>query len=166
MFNKKGISPLIATVLVIGFTIVLAALVIQWGGQLVDKIKGETEVTSELSLTCSTGLTELKITKAEKDPFVNPNVIKVTIDNKNDQVIEDIVFRKYHVDGTVITFDSAKGLAAFGVEPFTVGLVEANPALNIQAEDIDTINEIGVLVKVKVGTDTKICPGLEKKAQV
>lgn len=34
MRNKKGISPLIATVLLIGFTIVLAALVMRWGGTL------------------------------------------------------------------------------------------------------------------------------------
>ncbi|MFH1377019.1 MAG: archaellin/type IV pilin N-terminal domain-containing protein, partial [Candidatus Woesearchaeota archaeon] len=30
MYNKRGISPLIATVLIIGFTIVLAVLVIAW----------------------------------------------------------------------------------------------------------------------------------------
>ncbi|MBU1246318.1 MAG: archaellin/type IV pilin N-terminal domain-containing protein [Nanoarchaeota archaeon] len=29
--GKRGISPLIATVLLIGFTIVLAALVFRWG---------------------------------------------------------------------------------------------------------------------------------------
>ena len=35
--NKKGISPLIASVLLIGFTIVLAFLVFKWGGELFEK---------------------------------------------------------------------------------------------------------------------------------
>ena len=35
MLNKKGISPLIATVLIIGFTIVIAVLVITWVNNLV-----------------------------------------------------------------------------------------------------------------------------------
>ena len=35
--NKKGISPLIATVIIIGLTIVLAALVVTFGTNLVKK---------------------------------------------------------------------------------------------------------------------------------
>ena len=42
--KKRGISPLIATVLIIGFTIVLAAVVIQWGGFLVNKLKQDSEL--------------------------------------------------------------------------------------------------------------------------
>ena len=38
--KKRGISPLIATVLLIGFAIVLAALVFRWGGEF---FKGQTE---------------------------------------------------------------------------------------------------------------------------
>ena len=30
--SKRGISPLIATVLIVGFTIALAAMIITWGG--------------------------------------------------------------------------------------------------------------------------------------
>ena len=41
---KRGISPLIATVLIIGFTIVLAAVVIRWGG---DFLTGTTEESLE-----------------------------------------------------------------------------------------------------------------------
>lgn len=54
--NKKGISPLIATVLVIGFTIVLAALVITWGTRLFKTTVEETEAESKFTLACTTGL--------------------------------------------------------------------------------------------------------------
>ena len=42
--KKRGISPLIATVLIIGFTIVLAAAIFQWGGSLVNKLKQDSEL--------------------------------------------------------------------------------------------------------------------------
>jgi flagellin-like protein len=39
--NKKGISPLIATVLIIGFTVALAAIIMTWGTTFSDKWKLE-----------------------------------------------------------------------------------------------------------------------------
>ncbi|MEK6861177.1 MAG: archaellin/type IV pilin N-terminal domain-containing protein [Nanoarchaeota archaeon] len=44
MRNKKGISPLIATVLLIGFTVALAAVIMTWG---LDYIKGTTKKVDE-----------------------------------------------------------------------------------------------------------------------
>ena len=56
MKGKKGISPLIATVLIIGFTIVLAALVITWGTGLFKRTVAETETVSKFNLLCTTGV--------------------------------------------------------------------------------------------------------------
>ena len=36
--NKKGISPLIATVLILGFTVALAAIIMTWGTDFTKKI--------------------------------------------------------------------------------------------------------------------------------
>ena len=52
MKSKKGISPLIATVLLIGFTIVLAALVMRWGGQFVQGTTQSTGCASEGQIAC------------------------------------------------------------------------------------------------------------------
>lgn len=54
--NKKGISPLIATVLLIGFTIVLAALVFQWGGQLFKSIQTQTGCESQGRISCTSNV--------------------------------------------------------------------------------------------------------------
>ena len=53
MINKKGISPLIATVLLIGFTIVLAALVIRWGSELVTTLTQEQSCQNEATISCT-----------------------------------------------------------------------------------------------------------------
>ena len=41
--NKKAVSPLIATVLIIGFTVALAAIVMTWAGGFMRQTIGETE---------------------------------------------------------------------------------------------------------------------------
>ncbi len=69
-FNKKGISPLIATVLIIGFTIVIAALVITWGTKLFKDTVSQTESTSKFSLVCTTGL-KLDVTRVNP---INPAI--------------------------------------------------------------------------------------------
>ena len=53
MRNKKGISPLIATVLLIGFTVALAGIVITWGSNFVKNITSGTEERTESTLACA-----------------------------------------------------------------------------------------------------------------
>jgi flagellin-like protein len=71
--NKKGISPLIATVLIIGFTIVIAVLVITWINNLVtdetDNVACESDALSKCinnvvsySAAHTTGTTNVKLT--------------------------------------------------------------------------------------------------------
>src|SRR3989338_9180439 len=55
MSKRKGISPLIATVLVIGFTIVIAAMVITWGTKLFKDTAEETGKLSVFNLLCNSG---------------------------------------------------------------------------------------------------------------
>jgi len=85
--NKKGISPLIATVLVIGFTIVLAAMVITWGTKLFKTTVEETEAESKFTLACTTGLKVEVVRNA-----LAPDVFSVTLRNNNQQrAIDDFV---------------------------------------------------------------------------
>ena len=87
MKNKKGISPLISTVLIVGFTIVLAVLVISWINQTVNNTTDNTDCQVEAESLClgvvgdlemsntgtaftisnlgSTNLTEVKIVQSD-----------------------------------------------------------------------------------------------------
>ena len=99
--NKKGISPLIATVLVIGFTIVLAALVIQWGTQLFKTTTTETGKTSQFSLLCTTGYNV-------EYSFVKNGVasIDITAKNQNEKTISGFLFVAKTDKGTTKTYVS------------------------------------------------------------
>lgn len=78
MKTKKGISPLIATVLIIGFTIVVAAMVIVWGTDLFKKTVTETEKTSQLSKACSS--TNIEVLNYKLNP---DNTVDLTLKNSN-----------------------------------------------------------------------------------
>ncbi|MBS3168049.1 hypothetical protein J4216_02925 [Candidatus Woesearchaeota archaeon] len=102
--NKKGISPLIATVLVIGFTIVLAALVITWGTKLFRTTVDDTASASKFNLACTTGF---KIdTEVVRDPSTLsggtvpnpavPDTLAIRIKNRNqDQEVSGFRFILY-----------------------------------------------------------------------
>ena len=98
--NKKGISPLIATVLVIGFTIVLATLVIQWGGGLFRDVQERTGVTAELNEKCSTQLVNLDVSPARRTKNTDDYVF--TIDNLNQINVKKFDFRFYKTDGDAV----------------------------------------------------------------
>ena len=156
MKSKKAISPLIATVLIIGFTIVLAAVVIQWGSQLVDQLKGQTQTTTELSLACSSGLTNLKITKAEITTGP-PKELKVTLDNPNEQVVSGLIFRKYFKDAngieTVTSNTNETDMNAYDKITYTI---------DTTGESLDDIVKLGVIPKVKLTDGSEKGCSLEK----
>ena len=98
--NKKGISPLIATVLIIGFTIVLAALVITWGTKLFKDTVTQTQATSKFNLARTSGLRMEVINKALDT--TNPSVYwNVTLRNNNqDTTINNFTVILNFIGGT------------------------------------------------------------------
>ena len=95
--NKKGISPLIATVLIIGFTIVLAALVITWGTKLFKSTVEQTGKTAEYSRICSTSV------NIEYTASVSGSDTKIVASNKASQGVEGFLFVAKNSDGTTAT---------------------------------------------------------------
>lgn len=54
--QKRGMTPLIATVLLIGFTVALAAVVMTWGFDFVKKQQDRVKDTTDTSLMCTNDL--------------------------------------------------------------------------------------------------------------
>jgi flagellin-like protein len=90
---KKGISPLIASVLLIGFTVALAVVVMTWGSGFVRDMTTSTERSAQSALKCTQ--LDFKITKL--DCLGN----KVTIENKGSIDIKSLSFRGYNSAGDV-----------------------------------------------------------------
>lgn len=89
--QKKGISPLIATVLLIGSTIALAALVMVWAQDLFRDITKDENIRTQLLLKCNT---EVKVSIPTQVKCVDPQ-LEVVIDNQNEADIHGFIFRVF-----------------------------------------------------------------------
>lgn len=120
--NKKGISPLIATVLLIGFTIVLAALVFKWGGVLFKETTQSTGCESQGRISCTSAVS-ISLGAVSFDDatnqitqlIVNNAVSSKKIKNFNVQVESD--------DGTITTKAVDPGLDLEPGQPVNLGTV-------------------------------------------
>ena len=134
---KKGISPLIATVLIIGFTIVVAALVFTWGIDLFKKVQGETSSDIEVKTYCMQSINPIL-----KNVGYTSNRIEAVIDNTGKESI--LGFRYRLIMGDKITNGKAtKATDAYGVTKYVIGfpagaipsLVEFFPIVKIKNKE-------------------------------
>ncbi|MBI2148541.1 hypothetical protein HYU23_02580 [Candidatus Woesearchaeota archaeon] len=159
--KKKGISPLIATVLIIGFTIVLAALVITWGTKLFKTTVGETETTSKLSLACTTGL-NIEITPDTSEK-ANKKLYLTMRNNNQDRSIDDFQFLLYTSAGAekVSVHGNAAGQfsSAAGTDAVAIKLefpVPKKYTINANS-DLATLNKVEVYPAFAIDGVTKAC---------
>ena len=144
--NKKGISPLIATVLIIGFTIVLAALVITWGTKLFQSTVSQTETTSKFSLACTTGLSleiipgaktetslELKMRNNNQDQAIDDFMFILSDAQKSEQVAKEKVESSDQTNklGFAVPKTYTLNKAEGGIAPNTATKVEVYPVFNL-----------------------------------
>lgn len=158
--TKKGISPLIATVLIIGFTIVIAALVITWGTNLFKKTQQQTGELSEINLACTEVLGGMTLT-ANVDAN-NPGMVSLTLDNGADREVSGFVVRVYSPDLTsaetsdtddpytqasITSSDGVYTVGASGLKTFQVSTT------------MDSVGKVGVRPKITIKGRLEQCPG-------
>ena len=105
MKSKKGISQLIATVLIIGFTVVLAAVIISWGSGFIRKTQEDVDVSTEVELACSKLTFDIaKVDCVNGDYGIAPdggNLSQITIKSNSNQDIAGFTFRGTDFNGNV-----------------------------------------------------------------
>ena len=114
--NKKGITPLIATVLLIGFTVALAGIVITWGGGFVERIQSGTDERTAQTLA---SISDLRL---EIEKVTCPDTI--SIENKGNLRIERSLLRFFNSDGEFIGDNSVDGIDKYELRTFVL-----NPAI-------------------------------------
>jgi flagellin-like protein len=100
MMNKKAVSPLIATVLLIAFAVALGAIVMNWGSGYVKSMQDYSKENSESMVRCSANVNlELEITKAIVDlDGTTPsrlNNLSISLDNKGGQNVPQFIIKLY-----------------------------------------------------------------------
>ena len=114
MHNNKGISPLIATVLLIGFTIVLGAMIITWGTDFFRSTTEKVDKDRENALLCTSRL-EFQIVDVKCAEG------KVFVENSGSIDIVEMKLRSHkRADGTVTVQDINQSINVFGKIPIDV----------------------------------------------
>ena len=147
--SKRGISPLIATVLLVGFTVALAAVVITWGGRFIQQTQDDVDRSTKLGLSCS------KLNFEIVSVACASLQMTVTINSNTDQIIDNVILRLTKNDGSVAVTQNA-----FSAPPLT-GFGTQNAVATVAVGDAyDTIE---VIAKVIVEGITETCQaGIEK----
>jgi len=147
--KKKGISPLIATVLILGFTVALAAVIMTWGMDFVETMQKGTEETSNVKVMCATevdfdiiGVCNTTLTEY-KTTIANNGAIDITQFTIRYYVTEADVKA---VTETFVTTPPA-GIAAFGLESEDVKLTGL----------VDGITLVEAIAWIKVGEESLAC---------
>ncbi len=114
MRKKKGISPLIATVLILGFTVALAAIIMVWGTRFTTSMQKQTEETANTQMKCATEV-DFRISNVCVLP--NNTGYKVTIDNSGQTKLDKLIVRFYAAADNMTT---TQNMFPTGVDSYAI----------------------------------------------
>lgn len=155
--NKKGIAPLIATVILVAFAVSLGALVINWNRQYVEDIADFSRDEGSTSVACSFDL-GLAITdvKGERQICIdNNNNILLTLENNKRNPIEEVRAR-------ITTNESIYGpmkidkISGDGIIEGIEGGYAQRGIIN-ESEFNGTIKQILIIPGIDVDGNTRFC---------
>lgn len=113
--KTKGVSPLVATVILAGFTVSLVALTILWSqGYLEERAQKEDKLS-----TTKMGCEEIKIGINEVYPGGDGSELHITIENKGSKDIDSFAMRI--TDSATESFEYRQALASLQSRDFVLG---------------------------------------------
>lgn len=145
--NKPALSPLVATILLVAFSIGLGALVMTWGEEYVEARADFVQGTREVTESCDA--ISFNVIRVSDLPQVciRGNTIEATVDNGPDKEIYDFHAR---VLGTETTYSDESTLT----EP----LRKLNAVkIMIKTPTIGTIKQVKLSPKVSVNNEIIFC---------
>ncbi|MEM4263982.1 MAG: archaellin/type IV pilin N-terminal domain-containing protein [Candidatus Woesearchaeota archaeon] len=145
--SKKGVSPLIATILLIVFSIALGAVVMSWGEAYIEE-KAEFVQTAETGTGCSSAHFSLVNIAGVPQICFRQNLIEMIIDNSPAIDIADIHTRivgskDVYVRESVLDSPLKKGSSKKVVFPIA---------------DVGEIKQIKFTPQVYIGNTLTMCP--------
>ena len=137
--DKKGISDLIATVLLIGFTVALAAIIITWGGRFIEDVTEQTSQRTDIALKCSR--LDFNIKRVVCDATFQ--IDEVEIQNDGQDTITMVTIRSSNSDDAQTDAGpDGKGIE-FSIGPLETGLVDVDSSV-AEPDEVQAIVSIDI----------------------
>jgi flagellin-like protein len=166
--TKKGISPLIATVLIIGFTVALAAVIMTWGSSFTKGMQKTTEESTQTQLVCAQEVS-LSIKSACIDKSTSK--LQVTLENKGSKDIIEAAWRFFETASKVEakTFKGAdldaseNAFKSYAISSYEITqLATPTKATEIKM-DPKLVTQIEIIPSVTVSGKKVTCAGASAK---
>lgn len=142
---KRGMSSLIATVLLIGFGITLTIFIINWGRGFIESTQEDVEQQSREKFSCTTDVAfEIKCNCSKSEDNLDECTFQVI--NNEDSIINKISYRLFRGDKFIVSdTESLEGLEPWDVsnyfiinDPKLQDIQADNIKLEVLATEIDT----------------------------
>ncbi len=124
--NKRGISPLIATVLLIAFAVALGAVVMNWGRSYIESTQTSVQEQADTEITCSTNVKIAAVSVGSTTKICyndTSHQVKFIIENTGRQTIKklkvQIINTNNTVNSTTIVQDIEPGELYSGTASYT-----------------------------------------------
>ncbi|MFH0936065.1 MAG: archaellin/type IV pilin N-terminal domain-containing protein [Candidatus Woesearchaeota archaeon] len=130
--KKRGVSPLIATVLLVGFVVALLVIVMLWGRGYIEEIKQKEGTVAEQKLSCATDIA-IDITGIN----VIGNNLDISIENQREK-IDAFTFRCTEESGNIKIVNLDSSLDAYSNNKFLIAC-------------LSTTKQVDVIPKLKIG---------------
>ncbi|MCD4759714.1 hypothetical protein K8R33_02410 [archaeon] len=149
MINKKGLSPLIATVLLVALVVVIAFLIFWWYGELIGDELEKSEITADQACVqdVSFRLSDGECTDGPTDDGLNSRMISFGVENDGEIRISS--FRAVVV-GDESTFNQE---IAQGVEQG----VSTRLSVVANIDELGTLLNLEIIPMISAGGTTKYC---------
>jgi len=170
--NKRGVSPLIATVLLIAFAVALGAIVMNWGRNYIESQQTSAEVTSTLEIECSTNV-EFDITNVDYNANTTLDAsdggLEITLENKRSKILRGFAFKLFDQNNRGITItkvstktNTTNNLNALEIKTYTITASELS---NYDLSNLGTLKKIVVVPYILPGenpaNDIQACVNYE-----
>ena len=138
--GKRGISPLVATVLLIAFSVALGAVVMSWGESYIEQRADFVSGRPEVGGACDTALVSIITVKDVPQACVRGNTIELFIENGN-QPIDGIKAQVVGSDSLYVAENiltgklEAAGAIKITITPGTIGQIKQVKLIPIVVAD-------------------------------
>lgn len=159
--SKKGISPLIATVLILAFTVALAAIIMNWGTGFTKDLLKTTSKGSTANIACAQDV-KLEITSACRDTATG-GTYKIAVENNGNRDVVKFNVRMYRSPTEVYSDAIVDTLGPFVADTITTTIQAAQvkkiviiPSIVIEGQTV-TCSDIGEEYGDVAGSDFLDC---------
>ena len=147
MLNKKGITPLIASILLIGFTVVLASIIFTWGDKLTEGLLQTSEERAEKNIACFSDI-NLKFRKAE---IIEDNKIRLLVENNGQENIDKFNARIYGENGAD-NINTSESINSYEIKDIE---------LDFNFLKTGNVNEVEIFLSTTHGNACVVCSNVE-----